>query len=145
MSEATPIPEDLLAIAEKYGVTVERYQDWRGKDEGSCAGNSIWLADFSDPDIERVAFFHELGHIVGARMIVTYGRHLSILACEGMAWALGLKLAFDNSYQWDFDSKPMWWARMKLESYEGNKKRETGKSYAEEWLERYGDSEQEGE
>jgi hypothetical protein len=110
-----PIPEEFINIAEKYSTIVVR-DIWNdGFNEGGYA-YGITLSPFDDPDLERIAFFHELGHHVNTmNSMVKY--NLSTLANEGAAWQTGLELAAKHGYHYEYNSTECIWARQQLASY----------------------------
>jgi len=61
------IPEKLQTLAKKYGVAVERNAEMADHNQGAHAGTDIWLGEFDDPDLEVVAFFHEVGHALSRK------------------------------------------------------------------------------
>ena len=115
MSE-TEIPIELKEIAKKFGVTVERDICNCGEDYGASAGKNIWLGSFSDSEIEKVAFFHEMGH-TQSNKVTKRGRVMSTLSGEGLAWEIGLGIAHDNGYSWDYYGHVMKWARNQMRTY----------------------------
>jgi len=116
-----PIPQKLLDIAAKYNVTVKRDMINDSHNRGSSAGKETFLGPFDDPDIEVVAFFHELGHALSDEMVCKRGRVMSKISGEGLAWELGLGIAYEHGYEWDYHSKEMVWARQQLGTYVNNK------------------------
>lgn len=113
----------LEMLADKYGITLVSAED-NAKANGehrnhmASAGSMIFLNRFDDPDLEIVAFFHELGHVEAGR--TPYLRHsvcLCKLSQEAMAWEIGLSLAAKEGYEWDYYSKQMDYARQCLLSY----------------------------
>lgn len=109
------ISETILRLAQKYNVSVSRSNDCDRNHGGSCGIDTIFLGEFDDPDIELVAFFHELGHLKAAETPRKY--YLTIISKEGCAWELGLDLAFENGYNWEPDSKEYEYAKQCLLSY----------------------------
>jgi len=110
----TNIPAPILLIADSYKVKVSR--DGRRNGASYACSCGICLGQFDDPGIELVAFFHELGHALSGE-VTKRGRTMSTLSSEGLAWELGLGLAFSHGYEWDHNSKEMVWARQQLKSY----------------------------
>jgi len=86
------------------------------KNYGATDGDTIWLGKFDDPDTELVAFFHELGHICSSR-IIKQKYWMCRLSQEGLAWEYGLSLAYDEGFEWDYNSKEMKWARKQYRRY----------------------------
>jgi len=111
------IPKVILDIANKYKVSVIRDIKNCGKNYGASAGMDIFLGDFDDPEIELIAFFHELGHALSNKLVCKRGFTMCKLSGEGLAWELGLGIAFEYGYQWDYNSYPMQWARKQLKTY----------------------------
>ena len=85
------IPETIKKLAEEYGVSVSRDIENCNPNQGAIAGKEIWLGRFDDPEIEVVAFFHELGHVMSGK-VLKRGRTLTKLSGEGLAWEPGLGL-----------------------------------------------------
>jgi len=111
------IPEALISIASKYKASVQRDVEHCEDNHGTCAGRDIWLGRFDDPGIETVAFFHELGHVLSSEIVCKRGRTMTKLSSEGLAWELGLGIAFEHGYEWDRDGPVMIWAREQLKTY----------------------------
>ncbi len=103
-------------LAVKYDVSVNRFPTDVQRNHGACAGDDIMLGEFDDPDIELVAFFHELGHVL-LRRFLTRGCTMCTLSHEGAAWEFGMEAAFDEGYRWEYQSKEMSWARAQLKTY----------------------------
>ena len=110
------IPEELILIAKKYNVTVQRDVENCDDNYGASAGKEIWLGNFDDPEIEIVAFFHELGHTLSST-VCKRGYTMTKLSGEGLAWELGLGIAFEYGYKWNYDSHVIVWARDQLKTY----------------------------
>lgn len=110
------IPEALIIIATKYNVSVQRDTENCEDNSGSSAGKEIWLGNFDDSEIETAAFFHELGHTLSSK-VCKRGYTMTRLSSEGLAWELGLGIAFEHGYKWDRDSPVMIWAREQLKTY----------------------------
>jgi len=102
-------------------VSVKRDTENCEINEGSCAGKQIFLGQFDDPEIELVAFFHEIGHTLSNERVLKRGRTMCILSGEGLAWELGLGIAYEHGYKWDYHSKPIEYARRRLKTYINNK------------------------
>lgn len=111
------IPTPILKLANKYGVIVVRDEENCDRNQGSSAGKNLWLGEFDDPDLEIVAFFHELGHALLGQVLKGRSHKMSELSGEGTAWELGLGLAFENGYEWDYESKQLQYARKCFFSY----------------------------
>ncbi|MFW9872245.1 MAG: hypothetical protein ACFFG0_04010 [Candidatus Thorarchaeota archaeon] len=114
----TELPDVIIELSKKYKVSVERSR-FCDRNEGASAGQDIFLGEFDDPDIEIVAFFHELGHCI-SRESSKRRYTMCILSGEGHAWEVGLDVAFQNGYKWDYYSKEMKWARGRLATYVKN-------------------------
>jgi len=106
----------IQALADKYKVPVNRFPTDVERNHGASAGDDIMLGEFDDPDIELVAFFHELGHVLMNRR-VHRGCSMCTLSREGMAWEMGLDAAWAEGYTWEYQSKEMAWARAQLKTY----------------------------
>lgn len=39
------------------------------------------------------------------------------ISSEGLAWELGIGIAFENGYEWDYNSKEMVYARNRFKTY----------------------------
>lgn len=111
------IPAALVLIATKYNVSVQRDTENCEDNHGACAGKDTWLGNFDDSEIETVAFFHELGHALSNELVCKRGRTMTKLSGEGLAWELGLGIAFEHGYTWDYDSNVMKWAREQFRTY----------------------------
>lgn len=111
------LPEEIIKISEKHGVSVFRDIENCNKNSGTSAGHEIFLGEFDDPQIELAAFFHELGHTLSNKLVLKRGRRMCTLSGEGTAWEIGLGIAFENGYKWDHDGRVMKWARKQLRSY----------------------------
>jgi hypothetical protein len=112
-----PIPETIRKLAAKYGVKVSRETYECEPNSAASAGENIYLGDFNNEGIELIAFFHELGHALSNERVFKRGRCMSILSAEGTAWELGLGIAYENGYSWDYNSPEIEWARRQLASY----------------------------
>lgn len=110
------IPDIMVSIANEYNVSVIRDIDNCDKNYGSSAGKEIFLGNFDDPEIELVAFFHELGHTLSST-VCKRGYTMSKMSGEGLAWELGLGIAFEHGYKWNYNSHVMVWARKQLATY----------------------------
>ena len=105
-------------IASKYNVAITRDTLNCSKNHGGCAGRHIYLGKFDKENIEEVAFFYELGHALSDEMVYkNRGSSMSTLSSEGTAWELGLGLAHEHGFDWDYDSPELTWARRQLASY----------------------------
>lgn len=116
--EILDIPQRLIDLAKKYHVNVIRHPFplHEGRNRGECTGENIFLGLFDDIDIEPVAFFHELGHVLMNRQCKR-GQSMCTLSREGMAWELGMEAAFGEGFVWEYQSKQMAWARAQLKTY----------------------------
>lgn len=110
----TEVSKKIQKLAKAYGERVARHPDCP-RNHGAH-GNGIMLGEFDDSDLEIVAFFHELGHTKSPE-VVKRGCVMCPLSGEGLAWEIGLGLAFDQGYQWAYNSKEMRWAREQLATY----------------------------
>ena len=111
------IPENIEKIAKDYNVLIQRDVDNYEQNSGGCAGGCIYLANFDDSEIELVAFFHELGHALSNKLVCKRGFTMTKLSSEGLAWELGLGIAFDYGYKWDYYDYVMVWAREQFKTY----------------------------
>jgi len=114
------ISDSIQKLAALYDVTVTRDTVNDVVNAGASAGRAIYLGKFDDLDIELVAFFHELGHVLSEERVCKRGYMMCVLSSEGLAWELGLEIAFENGYHWDYNSKEMKYARRCLMSYVNN-------------------------
>jgi hypothetical protein len=107
----------LVTLANRYGVQLERDAVNECANNGwTAGGNTIYLGPFDDPDLEVVAFYHELGHLK-SQLVRRRGFMLCHLSDEGMAWEIGLDLAYSDGYKWDYHSKQQAYARDRLTTY----------------------------
>jgi hypothetical protein len=113
------IPKAIQDIAKQFDVTVQRDTVNDCNNNGWSAGSDIYLGSFDDPEIEIVAFFHELGHTQSPKL-VKRTHSLTTISCEGLAWELGLSLASELGYEWEYDSKQRKYARDRLKTYREN-------------------------
>jgi len=111
------LPENILSLAKELGVSVRRETVYCSKNHGSSAGEDIYLGEFDDPNIELVAFFHEVGHVKSKDFLHNRTHYMSHMSKEGLAWELGLTIASEKGFTWDYDSKEMKWAREQMASY----------------------------
>lgn len=109
--------KEIKKIADKYKIELHLDNENCDKNYGASSGNEIFLGVFDNLEIMMVAFFHELGHCLSNEYIFKRGFSMSTLSAEGTAWELGLGIAFEHGYQWDYYSEPMRWARKQLRSY----------------------------
>lgn len=114
------IPTNIQDLAAAYNVSVSRDTVNTTINEGASAGRDIYLGNFDDPDLELVAFFHELGHVLSEERVCKRGCVLNVLSREGLAWELGLGIAFKHGHEWDHKSKEMKYARCHFISYVNN-------------------------
>jgi hypothetical protein len=103
-------------IANNYNVSVER-SDQSDRNTAASAGDCIFMGEFDDSSIEILAFFHELGHTQSSKVIGGRNQFMSTLSCEGLAWELGMGLAYEYGYEWAYNSPELKWARAQLRSY----------------------------
>ena len=110
------VPDFIVTIAHKYNVSVIRDIEHCGNNYGASAGKEIFLGSFDDPELELVAFFHELGHTLSST-VCKGGHTMCKISGEGLAWELGLGIAFEHGYEWKYDSHVMKWAREQYATY----------------------------
>lgn len=111
-------------LADKYGLTIIDAET-NAKNNGpnpnqmASAGSTIFFNYFDDPDIELVAFFHELGHVEISRSLLFNKNSFSFckISQEALAWEFGLAIAAKEGYHWDYNSKQLEYARDCLMSY----------------------------
>lgn len=58
-----------------------------------------------------------MGHI---KSVFKTGYCLNTISSEGYAWEVGINLAFDNGFVYEYNSKEMKYARERLETYRNN-------------------------
>lgn len=115
---ALPIRDFIVQIARDLSIQVSRHKDCPDNAGAQC-GDEIYLGEFDDPDIEVVAFFHEVGHVLSNRLLES-NYFLCKISCEGAAWEFGLSCAWRYGYKWEHNSKQFNWARSQLETYRDN-------------------------
>jgi hypothetical protein len=115
-AEELSFPEKMRSIAEFHGVTLHRSKDC-DDNQGASAGGDVMLGKFDDLDIQWAAFFHEMGHVISARMFLIGAGTMSKISSEGLAWEVGLWLARQYGFHWEYDSKQLQYARNCLKSY----------------------------
>lgn len=113
----TDISKEIQELADFYNVNVFR-DIWNDCDNCGYYNGEIGLGKFDDPDLERMAFFHELGHHL-LEKTSTRKYFLSTISKEGAAWEIGLTEAGRHGYFYDYYSKESKWAREQLHSYIG--------------------------
>lgn len=114
---STKFNDQLLELANKYGVKLKRDKVNDCTNNGwHASGRIIYLGTFEDPDLEIVAFYHELGHIF-SQMIRRRGSMMCHLSDEGLAWEIGLDLAYNDGYKWESNSKQYVYAYDRLSTY----------------------------
>jgi hypothetical protein len=108
---------ELHRLADKYGVELKRDTINDCANNGwQAGGRTIYLGPFDDPDLELVAFYHELGHLY-SQAYRRRGFMLCHLSDEGLAWEVGLDLAHSDGYKWDCYSKQCAYAYDRLSTY----------------------------
>jgi hypothetical protein len=107
---------ELMTIAKSYDLVVHKHDLYGGATAG---GYTIWLNPMNPTWMKEIAFWHELGHCLLARLTQAAGRthSLSHLSAEGAAWELGLNEAATHGWTWDYNSRQLAWARRCLVSY----------------------------
>lgn len=109
------LSNEILELAKKYNVNVDR-DIWNDlKNTSWSAGNDIYIGEYEDYNIELVSFFHELGHIKMPEFFSNKRVCLAKMTQESLAWEIGLNLAFENGYI--FDGYVLEWARKQLKTY----------------------------
>lgn len=114
------ISERIYKLADILKVKVQRDTENCPNNQGASAGDDIYLGKFDDENIELVAFFHEVGHIKQREVIRKREYLLSTISSEGLAWELGLGIASEHGFIWDYNSNEMQWAREQLKTYRDN-------------------------
>jgi len=113
----TDIPDRIQEIADQYGIEIIRDPE-SDRNHGANAGDIIFLGEFDDPDIEWIAFWHELAHCLAPKLVLFgRGQHMSMISSEGSAWELAIGLAYMHGYEWGYYSKELVWARQQLATY----------------------------
>jgi hypothetical protein len=99
-------------------------------DPNGCGDNYGWssygfigLTHFDNEDIELIAFYHELSHIILGQKMQKAGNkvHLCTLSNEGAAWEMAFNLAAADGFQFDYYHPTRQWAREQLKTYLGAK------------------------
>ena len=104
-------------IATKYNVSVV-FEDVNCRDnQAACSGGIIYMGWFDDPDIELIAFFHEMGHAFTGQRFLNRKTTLCTISSEGLAWEIGLTIASEEGYDYPYNCKELKWARQQLETY----------------------------
>lgn len=116
MTKTLLLPKIFGTIADSLNIKVHRDVVNCDPNQGGYAGNDVWLGEFEDDDLEMVAFFHEIGHVVAGRFMKRE-TYMSILSREALAWEVGLNFAAMFGYKWDYSSKELRYARKCLFSY----------------------------
>lgn|SRR5574344_494493 len=119
-----PLPQKLVDIAKQYDIDLIRDIVYC-EDNSGYSSDYIGLGNFDDADIEVIAFFHELAHILMYNRIcndlqISHQNMFSLceLSNEGMAWEYAILLAKKHGYTYDdFDCKELKYARNCLKSY----------------------------
>ena len=83
--------------------------------ERSACGWGIEIGLYKDPDIAVAAFFHELGHV--SNRLKGQSHSISTVIAESTAWSIGFKIAHENGYEYDYQSKEYEYARKSVASY----------------------------
>ena len=122
--------EELKKLRDKYDIKLFTKYESFGKDvsgtvldqrdnQRSSAGDEIFLGRFDNEDILMVCFFHELGHTQAFKKINgnPKGSYICTITKEAIAWEVGMRLAYENGYTWDYYSEPMKYARLCIYSY----------------------------
>lgn len=117
--KAREIPPEISSLAETYRVRIILDCEHCENNEGAHAGRDIFLGKFDDDELRIVAFFHELGHVLGHDQCKARGESLCRLSNEGLAWEIGLDMAARSGYSWatDYDSKQLKYARQRFATY----------------------------
>jgi hypothetical protein len=109
------VTQIMLDIANHHGVTV--INDSSILNQAFCEGKTIRMGSFDEPDKETLAFFHELGHALSDTVIKGRAHFFSMLSREGLAWEIGLGIAFEHGMEWHPNHPAMIWARTQFETY----------------------------
>jgi hypothetical protein len=110
------IDEVINRIAISYACRIFNNHPNCDTNSAASAGRDIFFGNFDDPEIKLVAFFHELGHSLMSERL-RRNSSMSKISMEGTAWELGLGIAQDQGYKWDYYSKELIWARKQLLTY----------------------------
>jgi hypothetical protein len=111
------ISSEIIGIAQKYGITIEYDFINCEKNSGASIGDAIYLGCFDSQKIEIIACFHEIGHCLIHKKWIKRGVTLSKITQESLAWELGMEIAFEYGYVYDFYSDELVWARQQLATY----------------------------
>lgn len=120
------IPFELKKIANEYDINIIRSDNCE-KNQGAW-GYEIELGEFDDKDIERMAFWHEMGHAIYSK-IIKKGLEsdrlnnllLNKLTNECTAWQIGLDIAMKYGYEYGYGCKERLYALECLKTYYENK------------------------
>lgn len=82
---------------------------------GWYCDNTIYLSKYDDEDIIICATFHELGHYLSNKLILS--SYISHLSRESIAWEIGFSKAKELGFDWDYNSKQYKYARTCLKSH----------------------------
>ncbi len=104
----------LQDIATQNGVTV--LYDYH-PNQAICNSKTIHMGTFDDIEREELAFFHELGHAMSDTVMRGRSHFFSMLSREGLAWEVGLGIAFQHGLEWHPNHPAMIWARTQFETY----------------------------
>lgn len=112
------VSKRIQEIAKKYNVEVVRDVENCENNQAAYCGEEIVLGYFDDEnkDNELVAFFHELGHVEAGKRLKR-SSYFSKISQESMAWEVGLNIAKEEGYEWNYYSPQMDYARTCLASY----------------------------
>lgn len=121
------IPFELKNIAKSYDIEIFRSKNC-DKNQGAY-GVAIELGEFDDKDIEKMAFWHEMGHALYSKIIKkgleideVNNQPLSLLSKECEAWELGLNIAKKYGYEYEYGCKERIYALKCLLTYSENNK-----------------------
>lgn len=116
VNDANVIPEYMIKIATEHGISISRDTENCLPESGACGGDEIWLGNFDNEDHERIAFFHELGHILSGRHLACHS-WMTTLTREAVAWEFGIAAAARYGITWEYASPTMEWARKQFRTY----------------------------
>ena len=102
-------------ISTQYGVVLIYNENM--PNQALCDNKTIYMGVFEDQDKETLAFFHELGHAMSDTVIKGRAHFFSMLSREGLAWEIGLGIAFQHGIEFHPNHPAMIWARTQFETY----------------------------
>lgn len=110
--------EHMLRIAHSFGVHVIRDTRNQSMNHGSVTKDLLSLGESISPSLEWLIFFHELGHCVSIKRLgLTRPHYFTKVSQEGLAWEVGLQIAYEHGFSWEAESPEMMHAKTCFHSY----------------------------